>query len=1079
MQWRKFGNFQFLPAILAPLLALALLAGCIDTPTKEDRLACLELSSYSFSYVPDCGTQEKCFALADAAFAFNSKTFAPSIAQELFFAKSHISRAWLFLNNARENLKKTHSLCESAQNFSQIPQLSNELESNLLVVGSEIDLFSESAARSISLEAQELEAEDVNLMPQSALFDDYILLNQNIADFSQKNLQGATYASQYLQQAEKFRAVSQAISPGAQVQEKNAYGLIAQNQSSVLGLARIKEKDFPVAILAPLFQRMGFFLSDFYSLQGSVAALKKIPAAPMFGALNSILGSENSAAGAFFAIFANDSAHRIELLAQTASGQQAAAKTLADARLRLDALSKNYGGSMPAELLAGAFDSNSSAYGAGEEGGVFSTTLPLGSLESFESSLGERIDSANSGLRSISQAQFLHTQSLGRISRSIFDAGAQAREISSGLDTLEKSFSRVNEACSQELGAIKEKLASVEFGSRSQNPVAVSLRARIESRISSFEKSAQYDGCAQAIRFYHELETYLDSAQDEQAGAGLIDACILSIGRLLPLDVNSQFGPQLDSLKRIARPYQNPELVLRSCSDLHGRLLFQARSLPEIANAQEGYVTLSSETALLKGVVENFPSLPSEGKARTAISSYDSLSGFFDGGNIREEFLGEEKAQEIKGKIFQLLEGMGQLLQSIAGQAASKYAKIELLQGQNRALGKSLASISLLNKGPGLPFSFSAPVNIDSFFAGEVFSTGNISFVPEGKQTVLVFSSLLSGLNSIILDLNANAPGVTAAKSDGDVGVPDRNAGQILEARVMIAAQKALLLQKASGLNSENIPVLEEWAQKIDSLSRQGKIAQAQEALGELSLKISRLQSGAQESEVLAQKANGALEKAKALAQLGRSLQEKTALLSENFSQLRSDELSQVYAFSPLTKERLAQMKKTGESAFGKGSPGEKIGQLVFEGKEKEAAGLAEKIGLDGLLEAVRAADEEAGGAIEKLKENALSSYSVAISKSDSSKSTPELDAKLLSAKEGLEEKSYLKSILNSQQAMGLGAAILARPEIPFAVYPIILLIAGAGLYIYHKGSGRKAQPAQIRVSRADEPAAEEEEKET
>ena len=44
------------------LIALAIaLSGCLDNATVEDRLACLELTSYSFASVPQCASQEKCF----------------------------------------------------------------------------------------------------------------------------------------------------------------------------------------------------------------------------------------------------------------------------------------------------------------------------------------------------------------------------------------------------------------------------------------------------------------------------------------------------------------------------------------------------------------------------------------------------------------------------------------------------------------------------------------------------------------------------------------------------------------------------------------------------------------------------------------------------------------------------------------------------------------------------------------------------------------------------------------------------------------------------------------------------------
>ncbi len=1116
-----------------------LLAGCIDTPTKEDRLACLELASYSFAHIPECSTQEKCYTQAQAAFGVDEGAFSQDVGRDLFSAKSHISRSWLFLNNARENLRKIHAACES-ESFAQIPQLANELSSNLLVFGSEQDLFSESAARAIALEAQDLQAQDVNLAPQSLLFDDYALLNQNMIDFAQKNSRGSTYASRQILEMEKFSALASGLGIAAGVQEKNAFGLLAQNSSTLSGLVKAGGKDFPIGLMLPVLRGTSEFLSGFFSLQGSVSSLKKIPASPIFGAMNNLAGSQNSAAAEFFSLFRDDSAHRAKLREDNAQRKENAQKSLLSSREVLDALREKHGTQIRPELLlmppsgfgTGDFNGQGSGRGSSQDNGpingqvngpvdglgigIATTTLPLSGLADYYESMGGRIEQAQAGLRLVEQAEFLHSMGLGALSRKISDYGKEALEISSGLGALEGSLSGINESCSQRLGYIAGQISSPQFNTK--NPIAVSIMARIKSRADAFLAQKDYGDCKGALELYDELLDYLDSSQGEQAVASEIDACIISSDRLLAIGEDAGIGNQLDSLRRIERPYENPDLVLASCSSIRERLLLQVRKSSVAAAALAGFIGLSEKIPLVESIVESFPALPSQGKANESIGAFEKISAFFEdstsnqGRALKEGFLESSEAQKISGRISSQLETLGQLLPELAGQAAEKYAKIEFanaqwgtgapgnysgttgygsygengyygLPGNNGGTGDvnhmqpgagSLALISVFNSGVKIPAGFSATIPLDSSMAEKVFSTGNISFLPQGRRTELVFSSFLPGVNSIILDLNPARETISGPAPENKG--PDENALARIEERASIVAQKNLLLEKAKGLDAQPEDAIALAGEKIELLAAQGRLGQAGAELKKLQDGISEFESEKENSAGLGQNARALLEKSRELAALGGSLQEKVSLLEANFSDLRKDELEQVYAFSPITTGRLRELKELAAKAAGEGggkSISEKMDSLISAGQFREAIALAQKEGLEFLGEQAGGALKEADSAIARLRENALSSYGVAQSKRDPAKATEELDAKLLGAKQALEDGSYLKSILGSQQAIATGSAVLSRPEIPLAAYPIVLLIAGAALYIYRKAEASKKPEPAVRVRNAMENEAE------
>ena len=84
------------PFLPIALLALALF-GCVN-PTIEDRLACIQLTSYAFISVPECSSQEECFLAVQQSFQFEAGVFHSQTRDALFEAQNRLARSWLFLN---------------------------------------------------------------------------------------------------------------------------------------------------------------------------------------------------------------------------------------------------------------------------------------------------------------------------------------------------------------------------------------------------------------------------------------------------------------------------------------------------------------------------------------------------------------------------------------------------------------------------------------------------------------------------------------------------------------------------------------------------------------------------------------------------------------------------------------------------------------------------------------------------------------------------------------------------------------------------------------------------------------------
>src|SRR3989344_4438526 len=298
-----------LPAIL--LLAI-LSSGCLQGPATEERLACLELTSYAFTSIPKCETQDACFAAVQNSFPHDERLFSAATRQETLYAKNHLARAWLFLNRAKANLKNIHDMCYSSS-YSGIPREVNELNSSLREIGAEIDEFNSAAARSINAELASMSLDDINAISGEPLFDDYAVLNRNVVDFSQQNAGGATYASRFLREAEKFREIAETLELQETLQETTLFGIVSENQRTItdnLLADAAEERDFPIWLVGPVFSGVSDFLRDFFALGGSVSSLESLPSFDVLSSINSLIGSENSAAAEFFAVFRSDSEHR-------------------------------------------------------------------------------------------------------------------------------------------------------------------------------------------------------------------------------------------------------------------------------------------------------------------------------------------------------------------------------------------------------------------------------------------------------------------------------------------------------------------------------------------------------------------------------------------------------------------------------------------------------------------------------------------------------------------------------------------------------------------------------------------------
>ncbi|MEK6957834.1 MAG: hypothetical protein AABW99_02555 [archaeon] len=970
------------------LLSALLLSGCLENPGIEDRLACLELSSYSFTSIPNCGSQDKCFQEAEKAFPLNDSPFSARVKTELFNAKNHLAKQWVFLNAAKANLKVIHEQCYSENTLSLVPKNVNELNNNILGLGKEIDSFNESAAKAILFELSALEEDDVNLMRSSPLYDDYIVLNQNVVDFSRKNLFGKTYASRFLSGIRKFSDLYSSVSNAKPVPELTLFDVLSENDKAIL--SELRKKDFPIPFISPVFSGVSDFMRNFVILRDSIAALSALPSFDAFLAINSISGAQNSATSAFFETFSNDSEHRQALTKKNSAQRQEINNSLETAQQKKDFLAQQLGES----FFAGLFTRLESSFPESIE----ASRISLEDAQGFSAEFRERIDVLHSKLYSLDEARAMGSLPLGLETSMLSQVSSETKQLLSELGFYESQLDSLRQKCAEKLAEIKNSGA---VQAPYPDPVMISLKSRLNSKIALFLQTQNLGDCGDAILASEKISELAQESRQDYSVESAISLCVSDAEQLSKNVSSADLNAQLASLKSIPAPYDNPELVLNSCESIRQSFAGLLSKSSGFTKAGQNYFAALEKTLLLESFLNEFPFLSCESKFVKLRGETLSYAQYFGSADSVTANLPESAA-------IAKVNSLGAEIDSLSAEClAEAFRKYSMQESYGNDSGEKFFRAALENTAPAIGIPFAVEIPFDSRQKEIFFSTPNVSARQSGTKTALLFSSLLGGLNSIVFgDAQGNAtkaalpnppqeqvPGKTQAIAPAD---PDNfSSDEFLK-------QKALLV-----------------AQRISGL--------------------------------------GALQK---------SLSEETALLEKNFSSLSAEELAQVYAYSPITKGRLAELKKLASANFGTAK--QKFDALLQAGDYRGAMAVAEQFKLEDNYSALEQAEKEAAASIEKLKENALSAYNVAVSKRNTSQKAAEVDSMLVSAKSDLEQKSYLKSIAGSSKASSLAVLPKNTLEIPVAVYPLLAVILGVAYYVYRKSEEEKKPKPVLKIERIE-----------
>jgi len=287
----------FLFACLAVLLS-----GCVEM-TPEDRLLCLELTSYSQTEVPRCSSQEECFSLVESDLNLGITLLDLEAQAALHDYKNRVARSWLYYGRAMENLKDIHGICASSSNYSALPKEANELNKNLVEAFSEIDLSFQDSVSVMALESSSLAENDINLVKEEPLFQDYAEIVHNLNELSQNSYEktGSSYTSTYFRGLAEFNRLFLAYGFRPLTLNEFSFLQFARGKAKALEKHVPKEHFYIPLIANTLFEVVGYF-ADAASLGTAAEALKHFPSFELLNSYNRFMGVKSSSAKAFSAL---------------------------------------------------------------------------------------------------------------------------------------------------------------------------------------------------------------------------------------------------------------------------------------------------------------------------------------------------------------------------------------------------------------------------------------------------------------------------------------------------------------------------------------------------------------------------------------------------------------------------------------------------------------------------------------------------------------------------------------------------------------------------------------------------------
>lgn len=625
-----------------------LFSGCVSQEKQfEYKTACLSLTSYSFQGIPECSSQEECFdEVEKLLFAF-PQDFSFDSSDKLNSYKNNLASSWLYFNKSLVLVKEINFLCQN-NNFSSLPNKTNELAFSLDKAFEFVDKANLDSFSFILIEKNFLEQQEINLIPEESLFDDFILLNQNLNELStpEVNKDSDSYVSRYFEASREFNEFSSEIGfYSLYLNEFTSTDLIGFYQRDALNL--VKSDKFYVPLLKKAFSGVLSFLFDFDDLERSVKILKSMPSNELFFLFGNFASPKNSVASEFSELISDISENKRNLKErnkQISSGIELHSNQISS---QLDELALSSLNKFDSNILGFLFEELESSSFSQKKHEVHS-------IEDFVFESKGKLLLLKKELNELKEKEYFNEISLGRKTNSLKEINSKTISLKEDVDFYSRElFDELIILCDSKIESIEAELNQTDFSDKAWE--MNSLASKIVVKISAYNNTSKEEKlfyCKDIILLSKELSFALENQEkffleSEKS----LDKCLLSLEKIFYSKNLSSFVDSFYSLKSLKKSGLPSSYISFSCIELKERITkYLYSNDEEIKEINSLFLNSKNLLSKISFLSKLYPDFFSSAQTISFSDKFNEISAHFSSNLLSFDFFdsSSEKLSSLK-----------------------------------------------------------------------------------------------------------------------------------------------------------------------------------------------------------------------------------------------------------------------------------------------------------------------------------------------------------------------------------------------------------------------------------------------
>ncbi len=697
------------------LILLFLFSGCSEEKL-EYKNACLSLTSYSFQEIPECSSQEDCFKEVEKHLFDFKQTFSFESSDKLHSYKNNLASSWLYFNKSLKLVKELNRLCYS-DDFSFLPEKTNELVFSLEKAFEFSDKASLDSFSFLLTEKNFLNKQNIELIPEELLFDDFILFNHNLNELSTPEIykSSGSYVSKYFNASAEFNDFSSKFGfYSLYLNEFTSSDLINFYQKDALD--SVKSNKFYVPLMKKTFSSVSSFIFGLNDLKRTVSVLNSIPSNKLFFLYGNFVSPKNSVASEFSLLVKKVSEHKLSLNESNNSLVLEIESDFNEISFKLDELSVSSVSRFDSNITSFLFEELNASFISENKNEIFSA-------ETFVFESRKKLSLLKSKFNELKRKDSFNEISLGKKSSLLKQIKAETLSLKEDIGFFAGAFiDELIVLCSTKTELISSELNQKDFSSFSWE--ITSLASRTAVKIDLFEDASKEQKiiyCKDTIL----LKKQLDSALENQekfllSSSESLNECISSLEKIFYSKNLSVFVDSFYSLKSMQKNRLPFSYLLDSCSDLKKRITVYLYSYDEeIIQANDFYIKSEKILSNLSFLSKIYPEFFNSVKTTNFISDFDEISLDFSLKKLKPEFFpfSSEKLSLIK----KFNQKINSFFSSSFGQFLSFNYSIKSFPLEQAVLGKTF----LVKQKIFFPNPLNEPINLEFSFLSPFLSSEN------------------------------------------------------------------------------------------------------------------------------------------------------------------------------------------------------------------------------------------------------------------------------------------------------------------------------------------------------------------